>query len=139
MKILITGNMGYIGPRVVSLLRSCYSDTAILPECKLDVQYFADVRKVSSDILQDIDAVVHLAVISNDPMGNRFEDVTLDINYRSTIKLAKMAKAAGVKTIVFASSCSMYGSAEDQPPGRAILIESTHRLCQIQGLHRGRT
>jgi nucleoside-diphosphate-sugar epimerase len=132
MKILITGNMGYIGPCVVSHLRSCYPDVqlvgldmgyfancltnaAILPECKVDVQYFADVRKVSSNILQDVDAVVHLAAISNDPMGNKFEDVTLDINYRSSINLAKMAKAAGAKTFVFASSCSMYGSAEDQP------------------------
>jgi nucleoside-diphosphate-sugar epimerase len=131
-KILITGNMGYIGPCVVSHLRSCFPDAqlvgldmgyfancltnaAILPECKVDIQYFADVRKVSSAIVQDVDAVVHLAAISNDPMGNQFEDVTLDINYRSSINLAKMAKMAGVKTFVFASSCSMYGSAEDKP------------------------
>jgi nucleoside-diphosphate-sugar epimerase len=132
VKILITGNMGYIGPCVVSHLRSCYSDAqlvgldmgyfancltnaAFLPECKVDVQYFADIRKVSPNIFQDVDAVVHLAAISNDPMGNQFEDVTLDINYRSSINLAKMAKTAGTKTFVFASSCSMYGSAEDQP------------------------
>ena len=132
MNILITGNMGYIGPSVVSHLRSCHTDAqligldmgyfancltnaAILPECKVDLQYFADVRKVPSNIFQDVDAVVHLAAISNDPMGNKFEDVTLDINYRSSINLAKMAKTAGVKTFVFASSCSMYGSAEDQP------------------------
>jgi nucleoside-diphosphate-sugar epimerase len=132
MKILITGNMGYIGPCVVKHLRFCYPDAqlagldmgyyancltnaAILPECKVDIQYFADVRKIPSDILQDVDAVVHLAAISNDPMGNKFENATLDINYRASINLAKMAKAAGVKTFVFASSCSMYGSAEDQP------------------------
>jgi nucleoside-diphosphate-sugar epimerase len=132
MKILISGNMGYIGPCVVSHLRSRYPDAqlvgldmgyfanclthaTILPECRVDVQYFADVRKVSSHILQDVDAVVHLAAISNDPMGNKFEDVTLDINYRSSINLAKMAKAAGVKAFVFASSCSIYGSAEDEP------------------------
>jgi nucleoside-diphosphate-sugar epimerase len=132
MNILITGNMGYIGPCVLSHLRSRYSDSqlvgldmgyfancltnaAILPECKVDLQYFADVRKVPSAIFQDVDAVVHLAAISNDPMGNQFEEVTLDINYLSSINLAKMAKAAGVKTFVFASSCSMYGSAEDQP------------------------
>jgi len=124
--------MGYIGPRVVNHLRSCYpgaqligldmgyfanclTNAAILPECKVDVQYFADVRKLSAEVLQNVDAVVHLAAISNDPMGNKFEDVTLDINYRSSINLAKMAKKAGVKIFVFASSCSMYGSAEDQP------------------------
>jgi nucleoside-diphosphate-sugar epimerase len=132
MKILITGNMGYIGPCVVDHLRgiypaakligldmgyfaNCLTNEKVLPECKVDVQYFADVRKVSSNILKDVDAVIHLAAISNDPMGNKFENVTLDINYRSSINLAKMAKAAGAKTFVFASSCSMYGSAEDQP------------------------
>jgi nucleoside-diphosphate-sugar epimerase len=132
MRILITGNMGYIGPCVVEHLRriypaaqligldmgyfaNCLTNEKFLPECKVDVQYFTDVRKVSSNLLQDVDAVVHLAAISNDPMGNKFENVTLDINYRSSINLAKMAKAAGAKTFVFASSCSMYGSAEDQP------------------------
>jgi nucleoside-diphosphate-sugar epimerase len=94
---------------------NCLTNEQFLPECKVDVQYFADVRKVSSNILQDVDAVVHLAAISNDPMGNKFGNVTLDINYRSSINLAKMAKAARAKTFVFASSCSMYGSAEDQP------------------------
>lgn len=130
MKILITGNMGYIGPCVVSHLRSCWPDAEligldmgyfascltnaiVLPECKVDVQYFADIRRIPPDVFKDIDAVVHLAAISNDPMGNKFEDVTLDINYRASIKLAKMAKRVGVKAFVFASSCSMYGSAED--------------------------
>jgi nucleoside-diphosphate-sugar epimerase len=132
MKILISGNMGYIGPCVVDHLReiypaakligldmgyfaNCLTNEKVLPECKVDAQYFTDVRKVSSNIFRDVDAVVHLAAISNDPMGNKFENVTLDINYRSSINLAKMAKAAGAKTFVFASSCSMYGSAEDQP------------------------
>lgn len=131
MKILITGNMGYIGPCVVSHLRSCYSDaeligldmgyfatcltnTQVLPECKVDIQYFTDVRRISPDLLKNIDAIVHLAAISNDPMGNKFEEVTLDINYRSSVDLAKMAKSVGVKAFVFASSCSMYGAAEDQ-------------------------
>ena len=130
MKILITGNMGYIGPCVVRHLRSCWPDAAligldmgyfascltnaqILPECRVDIQYFADIRRIFSDVLKDIDAIVHLAAISNDPMGNKFEDVTLDINYRSSINLAKIAKSVGVKAFVFASSCSMYGAAED--------------------------
>jgi nucleoside-diphosphate-sugar epimerase len=131
MKILITGNMGYIGPCLVSHLRSCWPDveligidmgffascltnTQVLPECRVDVQYFADVRRISEDLLKNIDAVVHLAAISNDPMGNTFEDVTLDINYRASINLAKIAKNVGAKAFVFASSCSMYGSAEDK-------------------------
>ena len=131
MKILITGNMGYIGPCVVSHFRSCWPDAKlvgidmgffascltnvkILPECKVDVQYFADVRRISPDMLKDIDAIVHLAAISNDPMGNEFKNVTLDINYRASINLAKLAKSVGVKSFIFASSCSMYGAAEDK-------------------------
>jgi nucleoside-diphosphate-sugar epimerase len=130
MKILITGNMGYIGPCVVKHLRSlypestlvgydmgyfanCLTNEAVLPECKVDVQFFADMRNFRQAALHDVDAVVHLAAISNDPMGNTFEDVTFDINFKSSIALAKKAKAAGVGTFVYASSCSMYGSAED--------------------------
>jgi len=65
-------------------------------------------------LLDNVDAVIHLAAISNDPMGNQFEDVTFEINYRSSIRLAKSAKKAGVKSFVFASSCSMYGTAEHE-------------------------
>jgi nucleoside-diphosphate-sugar epimerase len=132
MKILITGNMGYVGPCVVSHLRSQLPDailvgfdigyfaasltnTAILPECHAHVQYFADVRTISKSLLKDIDAIVHLAAISNDPMGARFERVTLDTNYRASVALAEKAKEMGVKTFVFASSCSMYGAADDRP------------------------
>ena len=132
MKILITGNMGYIGPCVVERLRSTYPDATLIgldvgyfatcltnaqifPECKVDQQYFADVRDLPPDLLDDVDAVLHLAAISNDPMGNAFEDVTLDINHRASVHLAKIAKMAGVKAFVFASSCSIYGAAEEQP------------------------
>jgi nucleoside-diphosphate-sugar epimerase len=130
MKILITGNMGYIGPVVVNQLRAsypgstlvgfdigyfgnCVTSTEILPECRVDVQYFGDVRLFPTEILSGVDAIVHLAGISNDPIGNRFEEVTLDINHRASIDLAKKATEAGAKSFVFASSCSMYGSAED--------------------------
>ena len=130
MKILITGNMGYIGPCLVTHLRTsfpkltiigldmgyfatCLSNSEILPECKMDIQYFGDVRKIQRDILEGVDAIVHLSAISNDPMGKTFEAVTMDINYRASVGLAKTAKEMGVKSFVFASSCSMYGSAED--------------------------
>ncbi len=132
MRILITGNMGYIGPTVIERLRQSYADVmlvgldtgffancltnaAILPECRVDMQYFADVRNVSEDFLRGFDAIVHLAAISNDPMGKRFEKVTFDINYHASIRLAEYAKKAGVKSFVYASSCSMYGSADDKP------------------------
>jgi nucleoside-diphosphate-sugar epimerase len=132
MKILITGNMGYVGPGVVSHLRKKYPDailvgfdmayfassltnTDFFPESRLDQQLFGDVRHLSAHILQGVDAIVHLAAISNDPMGNKFEEVTLDVNYRSSVELARKAKEAGVRAFVFASSCSMYGAAEDKP------------------------
>ncbi len=133
MKILVTGNMGYVGPSVVRQLRESYPgasisgldlgffahcltvDGGLFPECRVDVQHFADVRKVSGVLLEGVDAIVHLAAISNDPMGNCFEDATLDINYRASVELARKAKSAGVRTFVFASSCSVYGLADEKP------------------------
>ena len=132
MRILVTGNMGYVGPGVVQRLRRsypqatligldagyfahCLTNAPMLPETRLDVQYFSDVRKLRTEALKDVDAVVHLAAISNDPMGKTFEDVTYDINYRASVELAKEAKRQGVRTFVFASSCSMYGLADDTP------------------------
>jgi len=128
MNILITGNMGYIGPTVVSHLRNSHPDAmligydmgyfsshltnvGLLPECLLDRQHFGDVRMFDDAILKDVDAVVYLAAISNDPIGNQYEEVTLDINYRSAVSLASSAKKAGVNYFVYASSCSTYGFA----------------------------
>lgn len=130
MKILIFGNMGYVGPGVVERLRqtypkatligydagffaSCLTNADYLPERKLDRQYFGDVRNVPDYILEGADVIINLAAISNDPMGTKFEEVTLDVNHRSGIKLARRAKELGVKSFVFASSCSMYGAASD--------------------------
>jgi nucleoside-diphosphate-sugar epimerase len=132
MKILVTGNMGYIGPVVIRQLRrsyplsvlvgmdigyygNCITNPDALPERWLDTQHFGDIRQVSEDLLEGMDSIIHLAAISNDPIGNKFEEVTLDINYRASIELAKKAKRAGVKSFIFASSCSMYGAAEDAP------------------------
>jgi nucleoside-diphosphate-sugar epimerase len=132
MRILVTGNMGYVGPGVVQRLREsypqatligldagyfahCLTNAQVLPESRLDVQYFSDMRKLKTEALKGVDAVVHLAAISNDPMGKSFEDVTYDINYRASVELAREAKRQGVRTFVFASSCSMYGLADDTP------------------------
>jgi nucleoside-diphosphate-sugar epimerase len=131
MNILVTGNMGYVGPLVVRQLRSSYPNAALvgldtgffahcltgadhLPECRTDIQLFMDVRKVDSRHLEGIDAIVHLAAISNDPMGKKFEDVTYEINHKASVDLAKKAKHAGVKSFVYASSCSIYGFAEGE-------------------------
>jgi nucleoside-diphosphate-sugar epimerase len=85
----------------------------MLPECQLDIQYFGDVRRIDPSLLRGIDAVVHLAAISNDPMGNTYETVTYEVNHESSVKIAQMAKENGVSSYVFASSCSMYGAADD--------------------------
>lgn len=130
MRILITGNMGYIGPAVVRHLResspkanlvgfdmgyfaSCLTASAFLPECRVDVQHFGDVRSIDPVILDHIDAIVYLAAISNDPMGATFEKVTWDVNCKAAVNLAQHARARGVAQFVFASSCSVYGSAEE--------------------------
>jgi nucleoside-diphosphate-sugar epimerase len=132
MKILVTGNMGYVGPLVLRRLREshpsatligydmgyfahCLTGAPCLPETCADVQYFGDIRQVPDHILQGVDSVVHLCAISNDPMGAAFEEVTLDINYRASVALAHKAKKLGVKRFVFASSCSVYGCAEGGP------------------------
>jgi nucleoside-diphosphate-sugar epimerase len=92
----------------------CLTGAPVLPERYLDQQFYGDVRNVFLD-LSRYDAVVQLAAISNDPMGNQFEAVTLDINQNTTISIAKAATAVGVKNFVFASSCSVYGIAEGAP------------------------
>ena len=130
MKILITGNMGYVGSVLVKRLRvsypeaeligfdmgyfgNCISSNDILPECRVDVQRFGDVRRFPKQLLTDVDAVVYLAALSNDPLGNAFETATFDINHRASVSMAQAAKEAGANAFIYASSCSVYGYAED--------------------------
>src|SRR5579862_3894042 len=129
MKILITGNQGYVGPAVARHLRRTLpgahlvgfdtgyfalstTNAPVWPERVLDEQLTGDVRDLPA---ARVDGVVQLAAISNDPMGNSFAEVTDHVNRGSTVRLAEMAVAAGVKRFVFASSCSVYGFA----PGAA--------------------
>ena len=93
----------------------CLTDATVLPESELDVQLFGDLRTMPAESLTGVDVVVHLAAISNDPMGIRYEEITLDVNYKSSIRIAQMAKSAGAKAFVFASSCSIYGADEGAP------------------------
>lgn len=132
MKILVTGNMGYVGPVMVRHLRavmpgaelvgydagyfaSALTGTDMLPESLLDQQIFGDVRDFDPVHLRGVDAVVHLAAISNDPIGSVYEQATYDINHVATVDIARKARAAGVRSFVFASSCSMYGFADSGP------------------------
>lgn len=130
MKILITGNLGYVGSELGKTLKKAYPQSTLIgfdcgffarqitnavssPDIYYDQQYFGDVRNFPEKLLEGVDTVVQLAAISNDPIGNKFEQVTMDINHKSVIDIAKMAKKQGVKSMVFASSCSVYGFAED--------------------------
>ncbi len=132
MKVLITGNMGYVGSELVKHLRlinkniklfgydtGYFANNCInndnLPEVNLDSQVYRDIRKVNKDFLKKIDIIVHLSAISNDPMGKNFSKQTTSINLNSSINLAKDASSMGVKHFIFASSCSMYGSGSDKP------------------------
>ena len=130
MKILVTGNLGYVGPSVMQQLRATYPEAELVgmdlgifahcltgvkasPERVINKQIFKDVRTVTKSDFEGFSAVVHLAAISNDPMGNSFARVTDEINCQSSIKIANLAKSAGVCNYVFASSCSVYGAASE--------------------------
>lgn len=132
MRILITGNLGYIGPVLTRHLRAAHPEAEIigvdtglfalnystpgpLPERFLDRQLYKDVRDLTAEDLAGVTAVVHLAAVSNDPMGKKYEAVTDAINHQSSVRIAELARDAGVKNYVFASSCSVYGFAEGGP------------------------
>jgi len=131
MRILINGNLGYIGPIVVRHFRSAFPDVHIIgfdtgffadslinakrfPDERVDTQIFGDVRKLPEEALEGVDAVIQLAAISNDPMGKEFEKATDEINAQAVGENAACAKAAGVKAFVFASSCSVYGAGDEE-------------------------
>ena len=156
MRIVITGNMGYVGPVVTRHLRCRYPDAALigfdagyfahcltttgmLPETFLTQQHFGDVRDLPAELLRGADAVVHLAAISNDPMGNRFESATDSINRGASLRLALLASDAGVSNFVFASSCSVYGFAEgkartEDDPVNPLTAYSRSKIATEQGL-----
>ena len=120
MKILVTGNQGYIGTVLVErLLKDGHAvtglDIGFFEDCILEPslpefnQIKKDVRDVSRGDLQGIDAIIHLAALSNDPLGEFSPSLTEEINHKATVRLATLAKAVGVKRFVYASSQSMYG------------------------------
>lgn len=124
MKVLVTGNLGYIGCVLTDILinedydvvgfdTNYYEPIGPLPESHKKIkQIKKDIRFISEDDLEGIDTVIHLAALSNDPVGELNPKLTTDINYGGTIKLAKLAKEAGVKRFIYASSQSMYGISE---------------------------
>ncbi len=125
MRILVTGHNGYIGSVMVPMLKSeghqvVGLDADFFEDCTLfdsdsDVPSIpVDIRNLTSEHLQGFDAVIHLAALSNDPLGNLNPELTYDINYKASVNLAKLAKEAGITRYLYASSCSMYGSASSE-------------------------
>lgn len=121
-RVLVTGHAGYIGTVLVPMLQEAGFDVVGLDTGLFDhhapfveqptvAAIHLDIRDVRSEHLQGFDAIVHLAAISNDPMGSLRPDVTYEINHRATVRLARLAKAAGVVRFLFSSSCSLYGAA----------------------------
>jgi nucleoside-diphosphate-sugar epimerase len=124
MKVLLTGHNGYIGAVAGPVLQSAgYEvvglDTDLFAGCDFGEPYppIPEVRKDLRDLqlkdLEGFDAVVHLAALSNDPLGNLDSKLTHEINHLASVNLARIAKQAGVQRFVFSSSCSTYGAAGD--------------------------
>ncbi|HRQ40413.1 MAG TPA: SDR family oxidoreductase [Chloroflexota bacterium] len=122
MRVLVTGHNGYIGPVLTSmLLQEGYEvtglDSNFFAECIFDghapdiPEIQKDIRDVAPADLEGFDAVIHLAALSNDPIGNLNPDLTYEINHRASVRLAELAKQVGIGRFLFASSCSLYGAA----------------------------
>jgi nucleoside-diphosphate-sugar epimerase len=125
MRVLVTGHAGYIGAVVVPTLISnghqvTGLDTFFFENCGWNDEMVSipavckDIRNVVREDLTGFDAVVHLAALSNDPLGDLKREWTNEINYLASVRLARLAKEAGVQRFVYASSCSMYGASSSE-------------------------
>ncbi len=124
MKVLVTGHKGYIGTILVPMLLEKGHevhgiDSDLFRNCtygSIDFnipEKIKDIRDIDSSDVQGFDAVIHLAGLSNDPLGNLNPELTFDINYHASVNLAKLAKEAGVSRYLYSSSCSNYGASGD--------------------------
>jgi nucleoside-diphosphate-sugar epimerase len=138
MKVLVTGHLGYIGTVMVPMLLEANHqvvgcDSDLYERCTFaaggtiaNVPHIRkDVRDLTAQDLSGFDAVIHLAALSNDPLGNLNPNLTHDINHRGSVHVAQLAKSQGVKRFLLASSCSNYGSAGDE------MIDETGTLAPV--------
>jgi nucleoside-diphosphate-sugar epimerase len=123
MKIFVTGHKGYIGSHLVDVLKQeghtvvgcdlgLFDGCAWEPVVRPDVDLVKDTRKIDAADLDGCDCVMHLAALSNDPMGAMNAQLTLEVNRDASVRLAKVAKQVGVPRFLFAGSCSVYGKGE---------------------------
>ena len=132
MKVVITGNLGYIGPILAKTIKAykhnahltgidtgifagCITSDELIGDVFFDVQHYVDVRDISHEHLDGTDVVISLAAVSNDPIGNEFEEATVSINYEANLKLANLCEQNGIKKFILASSCSIYGAGGNKP------------------------
>ncbi len=124
MKVLVTGNLGYIGTVLTPMLLDSGHDVVGLdsdlyrdgdfsnpPDTPTIIK---DIRDIERSDLEGFEAVIHLAGISNDPLGDLNPDATYEINHRAAVHVARLAKDVGVQKFLFASSCSLYGASNDE-------------------------
>jgi nucleoside-diphosphate-sugar epimerase len=130
MRVLVTGNLGYLGVEMTDCLQAAghqvvgldadyfsngdFGSAPAGPRRPLERQITKDVRDVRPADLEGIEAVVHLAALSNDPTGELDPALTDEINHRASVRLAETARAAGARRFLFSSSCSVYGQGEEQ-------------------------
>jgi nucleoside-diphosphate-sugar epimerase len=124
VRVLVTGHQGYIGVVLVPMLQAAGHevtglDAGFFEECTFGAepaeipQLRKDLREVTVSDLKGYDAVLHLAGISNDPLGDLNPECTFEINHRASVRLARLSKRAGIQRFLFSSSCSTYGAAGD--------------------------
>jgi nucleoside-diphosphate-sugar epimerase len=153
MKVLVTGHLGYLGTVATPLLAArghevVGLDSGLFADCRLGPpvspparEHLVDLRDVDGSVCQDVDAVVHLAALSNDPLGNLDPALTYEINVEATLRFARLARDAGVKRFVFSSSCSIYGAAggdelvTEDAPMRPVTAYAESKVRVEDGLH----
>lgn len=122
MRVLLTGHQGYLGTvmapvlaeaghEVVGLDSGLFADCVLGPAPDDPAGHRVDLRDVTAEHVAGVDAVIHLAALSNDPLGALAPDLTYDINHHASVRLAKLARDAGVRRFLYASTCSVYGAA----------------------------
>jgi nucleoside-diphosphate-sugar epimerase len=136
MRLLVTGHKGYIGTvmvpmllgaghKVVGLDSDLFQQCTFCPGIQDVAELQVDLRDVRRADLEGFDAVIHLAALSNDPLGDLNPEITYDINHAASVRLARLAKDAGVPRFLYSSSCSSYGKAGDD------LVDETAELHPI--------
>jgi nucleoside-diphosphate-sugar epimerase len=121
MRVLLTGHQGYLGTVMAPVLAAAGHevvglDSGLFAGCVLGDEpadppgHTVDLRDVTHAHVSDVDAVIHLAALSNDPLGALEPDLTYDINHRAAVRLARLARDNGVKRFLYASTCSVYGA-----------------------------